>query len=103
MEGYTQEVCDLLELKGVIAGSVNFRSAIIVRNRLNKADDHRLRYSEGFPDPVKLGHQRHDGAGTSRRAPEQRRVRRLNRRIYRTTRHSSRALGIGDIFFLKRR
>jgi bifunctional non-homologous end joining protein LigD len=59
MEGATREVCawcfDLLELKGCcFRERALVERKILLRKLLNKADDHRLRYSEGFPDPSKL-------------------------------------------------
>jgi bifunctional non-homologous end joining protein LigD len=59
MEGATHEVCawcfDLLELKGCYCRErALVERKILLRKLLNKADDHRLRYSEGFSDPVKL-------------------------------------------------
>ena len=59
MEGATSNLCawcfDLLELNGCDHKKRNLidRKALL-RHLLIKADDHILRYSEEFPDPVKL-------------------------------------------------
>ena len=59
MEGATGDLCawcfDLLELNdhGLRRRTLIERKAML-RHLLNKADDHVLRFSEPFPDPVKL-------------------------------------------------
>ena len=59
MEGTTGDLCawcfDLLELngRGLRRRTLIERKAML-RHLLNKADDHVLRFSEPFPDPVKL-------------------------------------------------
>jgi bifunctional non-homologous end joining protein LigD len=59
MEGATGDLCawcfDLLEIngKGLRRRALRERKAML-RHLLNKADDHVLRFSEAFPDPVKL-------------------------------------------------
>jgi len=59
MEGTPGDLCawcfDLLEIngRGLRERALVERKAML-RHLLNKADDHRLRFSENFPDPVKL-------------------------------------------------